>query len=87
MTHFSLSIMILIIFSWDGFIQWYEAVCLGPFLNRSKIRCFDWPTNHLEAQFSKTVLVALYLIYVGTMFFNEKLMTALGELEENISKK
>jgi len=51
--------MILIIFSWDGFIQWYEAVCL----------------------------VALYLIYVGTMFFNEKLMTALGELGENFAKK
>ena len=79
--------MILIIFSWDGLIHWYEAVCLGPFSNRSKLHRFDWLTNHLRAPFSKTVLVALYLIYVGTMFFNEKLMTWLGELEENISKK
>ena len=76
--------MILIIFSWDGFIQWYEAVCLGPFSNRSKIRCFDWPTNHLEAQFSKTVLVALYLIYVGTMFFNVKNVLHQG-FDENVT--
>merc|ERR1719427_2505269 len=58
-TFYSLSIAVLIIFAWDGFIQWYEAVCL----------------------------VSLYLIYVGTMFFNERLMAGLGELEERISKR
>ena len=52
-----------------------------------RILDFDWSTNQHYALIVKTVKVVLYLIYVGTMFFNDKLMTFLGELEETVSKK
>lgn len=58
-TFYSLSIAILIIFAWDGFIQLYEAI----------------------------LLVTLYFIYVGTMFVNEKLMMALGQLADKITQR
>jgi len=57
-TFYTLSIAILIIFAWDGMVEWFEA----------------------------TILVLVYLIYVGTMFFNEKLMAKLIDLEEAMKK-
>merc|ERR1719427_129937 len=53
-TFYTISIGVLILFAWDGMIQWYEAA----------------------------ILVAVYFIYVGTMFFNEKLMVKLVKVEE-----
>ena len=45
---------------------------------------FAW--DGMITWYEATILVVVYLIYVGTMFFNEQLMLKLVDLEEAISK-
>ena len=49
--------LVFVGFSWDGYIEWYEAL----------------------------VLLLLYVLYVGLMKINPKLMDAMLKLEERVT--